>query len=515
MQNTENLRGEFLPWTLETRGTPAQLAHQRELIAQNGGEIGENCFVSALADIYDMRLSLGKNSVICANALLRSGQLTTGENCSVNTYAYLQGPITLGNGVRIGPKASLIASNHGHADITRPIVAQPLIEKGITVGDDVWIGANSVLVDGVCVGSHSIIAAGSVVTKPVGDYVIVGGSPARVLKNRIEAYYKDRISDFCTRVAAEMASLVAAHYQNGIFVDTSVNQLPVRACCDAVELLAMFPPADAGLFAMQTHIAYLQTQQTDSIDYSALCVGYALEVLGAPIKAPYTLPQNPAQWLDALSWSTNVWHAGHLVDCLGSAAYQNGKYFASAVNADAIAGTQSARSTINAVFAWLDAQVNPRTGLWGDGDLHDCVNGFYRLTRGTYAQFNRALPEAEKAIDSILHHAQNPQLFANDNGTACDVLDVIHPLWLCKKQTMHRFDEGRSWAFLWIDKILANWDAQQGFSFDLLKHDNPTLMGTEMWLSILYLLCDYVGIAALLPYVPQGVHRPKTDGTPI
>ena len=183
MQNTENLRGEFLPWTLETRGTPAQLAHQRELIAQNGGEIGENCFVSALADIYDMRLSLGKNSVICANALLRSGQLTTGENCSVNTYAYLQGPITLGNGVRIGPKASLIASNHGHADITRPIVAQPLIEKGITVGDDVWIGGNVTILPGISIGSNVVIAAGAVVVHDIPDNCIVGGVPARKIKD--------------------------------------------------------------------------------------------------------------------------------------------------------------------------------------------------------------------------------------------------------------------------------------------------------------------------------------------
>ena len=66
------------------------------------------------------------------------------------------------------------------------------------------------------------------------------------------------------------------------------------------------------------------------------------------------------------------------------------------------------------------------------------------------------------------------------------------------------------WAVQWIDKILKNWDNEKGFSFDLLLHDNPTLMGTEMWLSILYLLCDYVGLADCLSYQPQGVHRLKT-----
>ena len=87
------------------------------------------------------------------------------------------------------------------------------------------------------------------------------------------------------------------------------------------------------------------------------------------------------------------------------------------------------------------------------------------------------------------------------------MLDVIHPLWLSRRQTSHRFSEGMEWAVMWIDRILDSWQDSQGCSFDLLLQDNPTLMGTEMWLSILYLLCDYTGIAHRLCYHPHGVHR--------
>lgn len=78
----------------------------------------------------------------------------------------------------------------------------------------------------------------------------------------------------------------------------------------------------------------------------------------------------------------------------------------------------------------------------------------------------------------------------------CQQEGLSYRIYNCKSQT--------------LGSILKNWDTGKGFSFDLLLHDNPTLMGTEMWLSILYLLCDYVGLADCLSYQPQGVHRLKT-----
>jgi acetyltransferase-like isoleucine patch superfamily enzyme len=494
------MRDEYLPWTVSARDTEAQRAVQANL-RQTGSRFGKNCFVSALAHIYDATLCLGDDSVIGADALIRSARVTTGRNCSINTFAYLQGPITLGDDVRIAPRVSIIADNHNHADVTRSIISQGTSSRGITLGDDIWIGAGAIILDGVTVGSHSIIAAGSVVTRDVPDYVIVGGNPARVIQNRIESHFAPRLEPFLETVRSQVTAVVASHISAGAYTDTSVNQSPVRAWCDAVEILAMFGESSTLLPHSQL-VKRLQGMQREAIDYEVLCLGYALEVLGSHVARPYSAaaPLTGATletFLRGLTWQDNVWGAGHQVDCLATAFYQNQKHFGREPDTDTL-------------FAWLDAHANPETGLWGRGDGMDAVNGFYRLTRGTYAQFARPLPNPIAAINTVLAHANNPAYFAGENGTACNVLDVIHPLWLCQKQTRHRLDEGRRWAFVWIENILTHWNDHAGFSFDLMKRDNPTLMGTEMWLSILYLLCDYVGLAHRLPYRPHGVHRTET-----
>ena len=149
--------------------------------------------------------------------------------------------------------------------------------------------------------------------------------------------------------------------------------------------------------------------------------------------------------------------------------------------------------------------------MWGRGtDLLNMVNGYYRLTRGTYAQFNKEVPLPEKAIDTIFAHmgylSEDPS-----HETSCNVLDVIHPLWLTKKQTDYRYSEGKEFVIKWIDKIIENWVHEKGFAFVLTDHSHTSLMGTEMWLSILYYCCDYVGISDMLNYFPKGVHRKYTE----
>ncbi len=78
----------------------------------------------------------------------------------------------------------LAGGNHGTAISDVPMYYQPYTSKGISIGDDVWIGANSVIVDGVSVGSGSIIAAGSIVIKDVEPLSLVAGNPAKFIKHR-------------------------------------------------------------------------------------------------------------------------------------------------------------------------------------------------------------------------------------------------------------------------------------------------------------------------------------------
>jgi hypothetical protein len=169
----------------------------------------------------------------------------------------------------------------------------------------------------------------------------------------------------------------------------------------------------------------------------------------------------------------------------------------------------------------LGTHCDPRTGLWGgDGgpDLLQPVNGFYRASRGTYAQFGLPLPHPERVIDTVLAHAGQPRLFAADRQNACNVLDVAHPLWLAGRQTGHRRDEVVTLAGSLLRNALGRWVERQGFSFrtpypggDADPATVPGLQGTEMWLTIIWILADLLGLADVAGYAPRGVHRPEPD----
>ncbi len=95
------------------------------------------------------------------------------------------GVIRIGNKCLLSQGISVIASNHS-IDRELPIREQPWDKSrvGVTIGDDVWVGTNAVILPGVTIGKGAVIAAGSVVTRDVPDYAIVGGVPAKVLRYR-------------------------------------------------------------------------------------------------------------------------------------------------------------------------------------------------------------------------------------------------------------------------------------------------------------------------------------------
>ena len=130
----------------------------------------------------------GRNVRIHPTASLRSGEnISLGENSHINQYCCIwaspNSKITLGDNLLMGPGVRIFSSNHG-TKAGEIMNRQEWIEKDITVGNDVWIGANSVIVQGVTIGDGSIIAAGAVVTKDVPSNAIAGGIPAKVIKER-------------------------------------------------------------------------------------------------------------------------------------------------------------------------------------------------------------------------------------------------------------------------------------------------------------------------------------------
>ncbi len=93
-----------------------------------------------------------------------------------------QGGITIGDRVYTASQVQLLAVNHVYNDPGRPIIDQGITAEGIVIEDDVWIGAGAIITDGVRVGQGAVVAAGAVVTHDVPPHTVVGGVPARVLK---------------------------------------------------------------------------------------------------------------------------------------------------------------------------------------------------------------------------------------------------------------------------------------------------------------------------------------------
>jgi acetyltransferase-like isoleucine patch superfamily enzyme len=92
-------------------------------------------------------------------------------------------PIVIGSRCQFGANISLIAENHKFSG-DGEIFQQGVVQKGISIGDDVWIGNSAIILDGVTIGDGVVIGAGSVVTKSVPSRSVVVGVPGRVIKTR-------------------------------------------------------------------------------------------------------------------------------------------------------------------------------------------------------------------------------------------------------------------------------------------------------------------------------------------
>jgi len=94
-----------------------------------------------------------------------------------------QGGVQIGDRVYTSPFTQIIAVNHVFDDPNRPFVDQGITAEGIVIEDDVWLGAGAIITDGVRVGKGAVVAAGAVVTKDVPPHTVVGGVPAKIIKD--------------------------------------------------------------------------------------------------------------------------------------------------------------------------------------------------------------------------------------------------------------------------------------------------------------------------------------------
>jgi acetyltransferase-like isoleucine patch superfamily enzyme len=139
-----------------------------------GIEIGERTIVmhGAVLHVYNFR------------GIPHSG-IQVGSDSLIGEYTVIrgQGGVRIGERVYTSPFTQILAVNHVFEDPGRPFIEQGITARGITIEDDVWLGAGAIVTDGVRVGRGSVVAAGAVVTEDVPPHSVVAGVPARVVRS--------------------------------------------------------------------------------------------------------------------------------------------------------------------------------------------------------------------------------------------------------------------------------------------------------------------------------------------
>ncbi len=108
-----------------------------------------------------------------------------GDNSNLGINCRVRGPLRIGDNVMMGPDVEILTSSHRTDNVDIPMIFQgynPL--RGVTIGDDVWIGMRTIIMPGVTIGNGCIIGAGSIVTHNLPDYSVAAGVPAKIIKYR-------------------------------------------------------------------------------------------------------------------------------------------------------------------------------------------------------------------------------------------------------------------------------------------------------------------------------------------
>ena len=147
---------------------------------------GSKIYRSVRMDTPPYRLfSLGSHSVIESYSCINNavGDVVIGDNTRIGLHNTIIGPVSIGSHVNFAQGITVTALNHNFEETNKRIDEQGVSTRQVVIGDDIWIGTNAVVLPGVRIGTHSIVAAGAVVTKDVPPHSLVAGVPAKIIKH--------------------------------------------------------------------------------------------------------------------------------------------------------------------------------------------------------------------------------------------------------------------------------------------------------------------------------------------
>lgn len=172
------------------RRTPLQRLRQARQTRQLGS-CGSAAFVEKGAEFlrHPERIHLGDNVIVKQGARLcpanADASISVGDWTSIgyHTHIFATAAISIGADCLVAPFCYLVDADHGMRR-GQLIRTQPMEAAPIVVEQDVWLGAGVVVLAGVTIGTGAVVAAGAVVNSDIPAYVVAGGNPAKVIKDR-------------------------------------------------------------------------------------------------------------------------------------------------------------------------------------------------------------------------------------------------------------------------------------------------------------------------------------------
>lgn len=163
-----------------------QLKAGKNLIFEDGVHINA---LSERGIVLGDNVTIAKRAILnCTGVIANKGTgIMIGNNSAVGALSFLggQGGITIGNDVIMGPQVNIFSENHNFSDPEMVIRKQGESRKGVTIGNNCWIGAGVTILDGVNISNGCIIAAGSILTDSIPENSIVMGAPGKVVRSRL------------------------------------------------------------------------------------------------------------------------------------------------------------------------------------------------------------------------------------------------------------------------------------------------------------------------------------------